>query len=49
MLSQKLPTLWQLHKRGMIKPDKSNRRWKYQNFFFFRDNLKNAGSISYQF
>ena len=40
-----MPTLWQLHKRDIIKPYKSNRSLPD----IFRDNLKMLDKIIYQF
>ena len=45
MPSQNMPNLWQLHKRDIIKPYKSNRRLPD----FFRDNLKMLDKNIYQF
>ena len=45
MPSQNMPTLWQLHKRDIIKPYKSNRRLPD----LFRDNLKMLDKNIYQF
>ena len=45
MPSENMPTLWQLHKRDIIKPYKSIRRLPD----IFRDNLKMLDKNIYQF